>query len=279
MTYERPVETAPVCYRHPNRTTYLACSQCGRPICAECSIDAAVGQRCPECVRVVGTQKTVDVRRGWGTTGRGAPMTTGIVAVTVAVFLFTFALPGVGHGLVDLLAMDNRWVAAGQWWRMVTVVLLHANFMHILFNMWALWVLGPQIEREAGSVRFLALYLGAATVGSAFAFFLGSPNDVGVGASGAIFGLFGVWLAGAVRHRRTAYGRYLLSQLLFLLAINAALPLLIQTISWQAHLGGLIAGYVVGDLWARMGRGRATAAYLAVPAALAAVAVLSVALG
>jgi len=159
---------------------------------------------------------------------------------------------------------------------MFTLVLLHANFMHILFNMWALWVLGPQIEREAGGTRFLALYLAAAAAGSAFAFHLGSLDDVGVGASGAIFGLFGVWLAGAVRHRRTAYGRYLLSQLLFLLAINAALPLLIRGISWQAHLGGLVAGYVIGDLWARMRRDRPLVAFLVIPAAVAAVAVASV---
>ena len=205
-------------------------------------------------------------------------MTTGIVGVTVAIFLLTFAFSGVGDELVGRLAMWNRGVAAGQWWRMFTVVLLHANFMHILFNMWALWVLGPQIEREAGGPRFVALYLAAAGVGSAFAFHLGSPADVGVGASGAIFGLFGVWLAGAVRHRRTAYGRYLLSQLLFLLAINAALPLLIRGISWQAHLGGLVAGYVIGDLWARMGRGRALALYLIVPVSLAVLAVVSVAL-
>ncbi len=203
-------------------------------------------------------------------------MTTGIVAVTVAVFLLTFALPGLGHELGDRLAMSNLDVAAGEWWRMVTVVLLHANLMHIAFNMWALWVLGPQIEREAGGVRFLALYLAAATAGSAFAFHLGSLRDVGVGASGAIFGLFGVWLAGAVRHRRTAYGRYLLSQLLFLLGINAVLPLVISGISWQAHLGGLVAGYVIGDVWARMGRGRAVAVYLAVPVLMAVLAVASV---
>lgn len=197
--------------------------------------------------------------------------------VTAVIFLVTFALPGLGDELVARLAMWNRGVAAGEWWRMFTVVLLHANFMHILFNMWALWVLGPQIEREAGGARFLALYLAAAAAGSALAFHLGSPGDVGVGASGAIFGLFGVWLAGAVRHRRTAYGRYLLSQLLFLLAINAALPLLIPGISWQAHLGGLISGYVIGDLWSRMRRGLPLVAFLAIPAAVAVLAVVSVA--
>jgi membrane associated rhomboid family serine protease len=180
---------------------------------------------------------------------RPDPSTTlGIIGVTVAMFILSVLTPG--DRLFDLLAMDNRAVADGEVWRMVTVVLLHANLVHIWFNMWALWVLGPQIEREVGGLRFVLLYLASAATGSAFAFWLGGPLDLGVGASGAIFGLFGVWLASAVRRRHTAYGRYLLSQLGFVLLINAAIPFVFPNVSWQAHLGGLLAGFVLGNAWA-----------------------------
>lgn len=134
---------------------------------------------------------------------------------------------------------------------MITVVLVHANLTHILFNMLALYNLGPQIERELGGLRLVSLYVASAAAGSAFAFLLGRPEDFGVGASGAIFGLFGLWLASAVRRRSTAYGRALLSQLGVVLAINAAIPFLVRNVSWQAHLGGLLAGFVIGQVWSR----------------------------
>lgn len=175
--------------------------------------------------------------------------------MTVGFFLLTAFHTPFSERLFELLAMDNAAVAAGEWWRMITVVLLHANPIHIGFNMWALWVLGPQIEREVGGVRFLVLYLAAAAVGSALAFHLGGPADLGVGASGAIFGLFGVWLASAVRRRHTRYGRYLLNQLGFVLLINAAIPFIFPNVSWQAHLGGLATGFGLGYLWAAI-RGR-----------------------
>ena len=267
--------TSTVCYRHPDRPSGLSCTRCGRTICPECSIDAAVGQKCPECVREEGPQRTVPTRPPLARAARATPVTFGIIGVAVAVYALSFVAPALGDELFVRLAMSNLAVAAGEWWRMFTVVLLHASPMHLLFNMWALYVFGPQIEREVGGARFLALFLATAAAGSALAFHLGSPRAVGVGASGAIFGLFGVWLASAIRRRNTAYGRYLLSQLGFLLLINAALPLFIRGISWQAHLGGLVAGFVIGEAWARIGRSR-TAAQLAVTAAVALLSVGSV---
>lgn len=276
MSLERPTEATPSCYRHPDRPTYLRCSECGRPICSACSIDAAVGQRCPECVRRQGRQKVIDGRAA--VTARnsatGSPVTLGIVAVTVAVFLVTWMGPiRLANSVVRALEMSNAAVARGEWWRLFTVTLLHAGFLHILFNMWALWVLGPQIEREVGGVRFLSLYLASAAAGSSLAYFMTGPQTVGVGASGAIFGLFGVWLAGAYRRRHTAYGRFLFSQLLFLLVINAALPLMIPNIEWQAHLGGLVAGMLMGEAWSRLGSRRNQALHLGIAMAVIVVSV------
>ncbi len=142
--------------------------------------------------------------------------------------------------------------------------------------MWALWVLGPQIESGVGRWPFLALFIAAAGVGGALAFHLGGINDLGVGASGGIFGLFGVWANWAVHRRHTLYGRALLNQIGFLLLINAAIPLMIPNISWQAHLGGLLAGFVIGEAWSRIKGGNAVALRSAAAWAVALLAVAAV---
>lgn len=199
----------------------------------------------------------------------------------IALAVGFFVLTGFGRGLTgevgQSLAQINSAVEAGEWWRLFSPVLLHASITHILFNMWALWILGPQIERGVGTWPFVSLYLASAAVGGAFTFFLADPNTIAVGASGAIFGLFGVWANMAVHRRRTVYGRALLRQIGFLLLINAAIPLFVPSIAWQAHLGGLIAGFVIGEIWTRVkGENASTMRTLAgvAVAALAVVAVL-----
>ncbi len=266
---------APVCYRHPDRHTLLKCSRCDRPICASCSIDASVGQRCPECVREEGGQKVIPT----GPRARrsaGAPATMAIIVITAIFFVITGFGRNLNNPILEALAQVNFLVEAGEWYRIFTPVLLHASFMHILFNMWALWVLGPQIERGVGSGAFIAAYLASAGVGGAFAYFMGSPQDIAVGASGAIFGLFGIWANFAVRRRNTSQGRYLLQQIGFLLLLNAALPFLIGGIAWEAHLGGFIAGFVMGELWSRVPRGRGEAGRVAIAVATGVLAVVSV---
>lgn len=203
----------------------------------------------------------------------GAPATKAFIAVAVVFFVLT-EFAGMRLTLFERLAQVNGLVGAGEWWRIFTPVLLHASITHILFNMWALWVLGPQVERGVGTWPFVGAYLASAGVGGAFAFAMGGPLDVAVGASGAIFGLFGIWLNWAVRRRNTAYGRALLRQIGFLLLLNAALPVLIPNIAWEAHLGGLIAGFVIGELWSRVNGAAARVAVTVVVAALAVVSVL-----
>jgi membrane associated rhomboid family serine protease len=173
----------------------------------------------------------------------------------MALAVIFFVITGFGRNVgwaFETFAQWNLAVAAGEWWRIFTPVLLHASITHILFNMWALWVLGPQIERGVGTAPFVSLYIAAAGVGGAFAYLLGDPNDVAVGASGAIFGLFGVWLNWAYQKRNTNYGQALLRQIGFLLLINAAIPFIVPGIAWEAHLGGLIAGFVIGEIWGRL---------------------------
>jgi membrane associated rhomboid family serine protease len=128
-----------------------------------------------------------------------------------------------------------------------------------------------------GTWPFVGAYLASAAVGGAFMYVLGGPDaPVAVGASGAIFGLFGIWLNWAVRRRNTAQGRFLLRQIMFLLLLNAALPFIIRGIAWEAHLGGLIAGFVIGELWSRVRRSDAETARVAIAIAVAALAVVAV---
>lgn len=268
---------APVCYRHPDRHTLLACSRCERPICAACSVDASVGQRCPECVRAEGPQKVIPTGPRPARSS-GAPATKTFIALA-AIFWLASGLGGMQQVLYENLAQVNVLVAQGEWWRIFSPVLLHApGFMHIAFNMWALWVLGPQIERGVGSWPFVGLYFASAGVGGAFMYVIGGPESqaIAVGASGAIFGLFGVWLNWAIRRRNTAQGRFLLRQIGFLLLLNAALPFIIRGIAWEAHLGGLIAGFVIGELWSRVTRPDAEMARVLIAVAVAALAVVTV---
>jgi len=190
-----------------------------------------------------------------------------------------FVLSGFGRSVgwaMENLSQWNFAVAQGEWWRIFTPVLLHASITHILFNMWALWVLGPQIERGVGTGPFVALYLATAGIGGVFVFYLGDPGTVAVGASGAIFGLFGVYLNWAIRRRNTMQGQALLRQIGFLLLINAVIPLMVPTIAWEAHLGGLLAGFAIGEIWSRLKGPKAELQRTLVAAAVAVLAVVLV---
>jgi membrane associated rhomboid family serine protease len=206
----------------------------------------------------------------------GAPAT--ITFIALAVVFYLLGMFGVETELVARFAQINALVAQGEWWRIFTVVLLHGSLTHILFNMWAVWVLGPQIERGVGTWPFVSLYLASAGVGGAVFHFIGG-GAAAVGASGAIFGLFGIWLSWALHRRNTIQGRALLSQLGFLLLINAALPLIFRGIAWEAHLGGLIAGFLIGEAWSRIQGSNAEAVRAAVGFAVAAMAAGAVLLG
>ena len=204
---------------------------------------------------------------------KAAPATFAFIAVAVGMYLLTRAFRPFYGNVLDLFAQANFLVRDGEWYRIFTPVLVHASVAHILFNMYALYQLGPAVEARVGVPSYLGLLLAAAGWGGAFAYRLGGPEDVLVGASGAIFGLFGLWLHSAFRLRDTAFGRNMLSSLGLTLALNLALPFLIPGISWQGHLGGLVAGIVLGELWSRVKRPQRSLVALGL-AALAVVAVL-----
>jgi len=134
-------------------------------------------------------------------------------------------------------------VAAGDWYRLLTSAFLHEppgsgiGLTHIIFNMWALIVVGPPLERMLGRVRFIAVYLASALAGSVLYYLLAQPNAQAIGASGAIFGLFGAWFVLAKRLRLDS------RQVVLLIVLNLGITYLFRhSIAWQDHVGGLIAG-------------------------------------
>lgn len=252
--------TVTTCYRHPDRATRLSCSSCGRPICVECSQDASVGQKCPECAAPDPRARVVHARTTIGRPNRQtSPVAFAIIGITVVIYVAGMLSADIDRWLINNLSQANFLVATGDWYRIFTAALLHGGIMHIFFNMYALYLFGPRLEQQVGSTAFAALYVAAAGAGGAVSYALGPLNQVSVGASGAIFGLFGAWLFVAWKMRSTPGGRAMFNQLFILLAINLALPLLVPNIDWRAHLGGLAAGIGIAWLWSVLAVGKPNA--------------------
>ncbi len=268
-----------VCYRHPDRPTGLSCSECGRPICGECSVDAPVGQRCPECAKPTGRHRVIDARRiVAGPSFQTSPVTFTLIAINVALFLVSLGSGSIDRQLFNDFSAYNYSIAQGEWWRILTAAFLHLNTVHILFNMYALYLFGPRLEQQVGSTAFTSLYLASAAGGGAASYLFGPLNQASVGASGAIFGLFGAWMFVAFRLRSTPAGRAMFNQLILLLAINLALPLIAPSIDWRAHAGGMVVGIAIAALWAEFARGKrnAPAVRTAIGSAMLAVMILLV---
>jgi len=251
--------TVPVCYRHPDRITGLSCSRCGKPICVECSNDNAVGQLCPECAAPSGRHRVVQGRQIYGKpTFQTAPVSFAIMAVTVAIYLAGYLSRSLDITMTNWLAQANWLVLAGDWWRIFTAALLHGSFLHIGFNMYALYLFGPRMEQQVGSPSFAALYVAAAGAGGLVSYLLGPLDQVSIGASGAIFGLFAAWMFVAWKMRHTPGGRSMFTQLFVLLAINVVISLA-PGIDGLAHLGGFVAGLAIAALWSVLAAGKPNA--------------------
>jgi len=251
------------CYRHPDRQSFVLCQRCLRTICPECQTQAAVGVICPECMRDQQKAAPAQSRPKWRPRGStmslvrdSRPLVTyWIVGLTALVYLAQL-IPG--SPVQRLLALNSAYLIPSlgvgfEPWRLFTVLLVHGSFFHVALNMLALWMIGRSLEPLLGHTRFLALYL-ISGLGGSVAVALLAPATWVVGASGAIFGLFGALLV---------IGRHIganVTTIAILIGINFAFPFIqgiiggslaaIQ-ISWQAHLGGLVTGAAVGFIFAR----------------------------
>ncbi|HKT02909.1 MAG TPA: rhomboid family intramembrane serine protease [Rugosimonospora sp.] len=266
MTSVPPVGV-PTCYRHSGRETYVTCTRCNRPICPDCMREASVGFQCPECVAEGRrTQRPVRTAFGGSAAGQLGYATISLVVVNILMLLISLAsaknagnaLAGGGFGgllggetpLMAKLAVQGQQlydngtaqpfgVANGEYYRLITSMFMHYGLLHLLMNMWALWILGRTMEAALGPVRFLALYL-IAGLGGSVAAYLFQPDAPTAGASGAIFGLFSALFLVLRRLGRNA------SAVIPIIVINLIFTFSVPGISIAGHLGGFLTGGVVG---------------------------------
>jgi len=241
------------CHWHPDQRAGVICQRCDRPICPRCMHQASVGFHCPDCTKQ-GAQKVI---QGPAALRGSVPVLTRIlIAINVGVFL---AEAGVTKGRslsgqIDSFSVNGGLianairlngsavgVAHGQVWRLVSAGFLHYGLIHILFNMYALYILGTWLERSAGRGRLTAVYGVSLLAGSLGALLL-SPNSLTAGASGAIYGLMGAFFAAG----RTQGISIRQSPLFGILLLNLFLTFGVGGLSIGGHLGGLAGGALAG---------------------------------
>ncbi len=243
----RVVPGAPTCFRHPGRQTYVSCVRCGRPACPDCLRPASVGFQCVDCIRQGNRGARPATGRFGGAITSKARVTWALIGLNILLYLLQeihpnlatdweiFAGPAVATSHGPLVG-----IATGQWYRMITSAFLPGTgglgILDIAFNMWALLIVGPAMERVFGPVRYLTIYLVSALGGSVLYYLLAAPLQPALGASGAIFGLFGAWFV--VSRRLGLDSR----QVVLLIVLNLVISFSVPYIAWQAHVGGLIAG-------------------------------------
>ncbi len=188
---------------------------------------------------------------------RRAPAVLILILFNAAAFLFEISFgnwndPEVFHriGALEPYAV----VVQGQYWRLFTALFVHAGFAHLLFNLFALYVLGPPLERSIGAMRFALCYLISGLVSSAGVVLLTMIGLIQVaqlvGASGCIMGIVGAWAGFLVQHRHAPHAKQRLANILMIVAIQTAFDLSTPQVSMAAHLCGLIAGFVLGFILA-----------------------------
>lgn len=239
----------PVCPRHPDRVSYVSCQRCGRPTCNECQRPATVGIHCVDCVKQASSQRPVVRTMAGGVARDGLPVvTTTIIAICVAIQVLGYVAPALYSQIVSSMIFAPVY-GLSEPYRFLTSTFLHGGIWHLAFNMYALWVVGGELEKLLGRARFITLYVLSAIGGSVgYLVIQGAEAGPVVGASGGVFGLFAAF---AIMLRR--FGRDP-RQILVLIAINAVIGFTFDGIAWQAHLGGLVVGGAVAALMAHVPR-------------------------
>ena len=205
-------------------------------------INAPVGFQCPECVS---SARVAMPQTRFGGALNTVPMVTRYILITcVSIFLLSLLLGGTKSFAISYGMIPSA-IAQGEWWRLITSTLLHGSILHLLFNMYALYWLGPQLEQALGHKRFAALYVLSALGGSVASYWFSDVRTVSVGASGAIFGLITATIV-IGREMRTD-----VSQLIVLLGINVIIGFAQPGIDWRAHFGGAVTGAAVAYLFTK----------------------------
>ena len=273
----RQQSAPPPCYRHPERAASVLCGHCDRPICTDCMVAAPVGWQCPLCTSE-GARRSRQVpaftHTSPGRTGAvGSTNPTPVVLAIIAINVVVFFLEDFGRSasVVDRYALQPDLIhQQSQYYRAFTAMWLHANFVHIFFNMIVLLIVGPAVEVLLGKVRFVVLYLLAGLGGSVCSYLLGPHTEYGLGASGAIMGVLGAYVVIGLRRRLPVAPVVLLLFVNFLIGFTG-------DIDWRAHLGGVLTGAGLALLYDYAGglRDRSAALALTVGGSAAALALLA----
>ena len=198
-----------------------------------------------------------DIRPSWRNQLRSTPAVFALILVSVLVFLFEISAgdwndPEVLHRIGAL--EPDAVVVQGEYWRLFTALFLHGGFLHLGFNLFALYVLGPPLERSIGTIRFLACYLISGLASSAGVVALSELGLVQVGqligASGCIMGVVGAWAGFLLRHHHAPFAKQRLANIGLIVAIQIAFDISTPQVSMAAHMCGLVAGFFLGLLLA-----------------------------
>ncbi len=247
-----PAPTIEVCYRHPNVPTRVHCTRCERPICPDCMIPAPVGYQCPECVE----EARRDFRKGPGRPLRGGISATNALLIAIAIpFVIEVVVGGPqalfnpeAKTLYNLGAMQPLAVANGQYWRLFTAMFLHAGIIHIALNAYFFYLFGRTVEGSLGRTWMVIIYMVSGFLASVASYAFGPVTTLAVGASGAIAGVFGAFIAYAYKRRHMAMWAANLRMAVTVIVLNAVISIGYSAIDWRAHVGGLIAGFIIGYL-------------------------------
>jgi membrane associated rhomboid family serine protease len=247
-----PAPTIEVCYRHPNVQTRVHCTRCERPICPDCMIPAPVGYQCPECVE----RARREFRRGPGRPLRGGVSATKALLVAIAIpFAIEVAVGGPqalfnpgARVLFRMGAMQPLAVADGQFWRLFAAMFLHVGVLHIALNAYFFWLFGRAVESAFGRTWMVLIYVVSGFLASVASYAFGPIGALAVGASGAIAGVFGAFIAYNYRRRHLAANAANLRMALTVIVLNALIAVGYRAIDWRAHVGGLVAGFACAYL-------------------------------
>jgi membrane associated rhomboid family serine protease len=251
-------QSMPRCYRHPMRETGVRCVRCDRPICPECMRPASVGFQCPDDVKLAQAGQRAPRTVVGATVRTNYPLVTWtLVALNVAAYIATAAGSVRGWNQNHTSHLFQQWVLVpyrvghdGQYGRLITAAFLHYGLLHIAFNMMALLMIGPFLERLLGWWRFGSIYLLAALGSSVAVYAFDSRYVAAAGASGAIYGLFAAALI-LVRELQLNP-----QWLIGTIVLNFVFTFSVPGISKLGHIGGFVVGgaataAVVGLPWAK----------------------------
>ncbi|WP_193105169.1 rhomboid family intramembrane serine protease [Brachybacterium sp. FME24] len=235
-------QSPPVCPRHPDRVSYVRCKRCERPACPDCQRPTPVGVLCVDCERELSKQQANSRPRNamGGRIGKGKPYVTyTVIALCILGYVGQTVMPEV----VYQLGVFSPFRALVMPWTFLTAGFLHGGVMHLLLNMYALFIVGQYLEPTMGRARFAAVYFSSVLGGHTAVYLIADPLGQAwvtgtLGASGGVFGLFAAMF---IVNRRLG-GQT--AQILVLIGLNLVITFTVPNISWQGHLGGLVIGAV-----------------------------------